>query len=151
MNKYIVLLVILVLSACVTLAFKFDGSLLKYISTNSAPKAIGPYSQAVADDNYIFLSGQIAINPKTNQLDTANFQQEVTQVLENLKAVLESSESNLDRVAKVTVYMTDLSKFEEFNQVYAKYFSAHKPARETVEVHRLPKNAHIEISVIAKR
>lgn len=151
MNKYIVLLVILVLSACVTLAFKFDGALLKYVSTNAAPKAIGPYSQAVADDNYIFLSGQIAINPKTNQLDTANFQQEVTQVLENLKAVLESGESSLDRVAKVTVYMTDLSKFEEFNLVYAKYFTSNKPARETVEVRKLPKNAHIEISLIAKR
>lgn len=119
------------------------------IKSDKAPKAIGPYSQAIKADDFLYTSGQIAINPETNLMDTANFKLEVTRVMSNLEEILVSAKMNWSNVVKCTVYLSDLSNFAEFNEIYAQYFKENPPARETVEVKKLPKNAHIEISLVA--
>lgn len=119
------------------------------IASDNAPEAIGPYSQAILADNTLYLSGQIAINPKTNKLIESNIEEEVKQIMANHLAILESANMNLSNIVKATVYLKNMEDFAEFNRAYAKYFPTNPPARETVEVNRLPKNANIEISFIA--
>lgn len=122
------------------------------VATDQAPQPIGPYSQAVMRGNAMFVSGQIAINPKTGILDTANISAETKQVMENIAAILLASKMEMKDVAKATIYLTNLDDFKTVNEVYGSYFGKGPfPARETVEVRRLPKGAHIEISVTAIR
>ena len=119
------------------------------VSTNNAPQAIGPYSQAIAANDLVFTSGQIPLLPNGEFLDS-NIQEQTHQVCKNLKAVLEASGSSLENVIKTNVYLSDMSYFSQFNEVYAMYFS-HKPARRTVAVKELPKGSKIEIECIAMK
>jgi len=119
------------------------------ISTDRAPKAIGPYSQGIAAGEFLFLSGQVPLDPATGSLVKGRVQEEVARVLENLKAVLEAAGSSLDRVVRTTVFLTDLTDFEAMNEVYGRYFGAIRPARSTVQVSALPRGARIEIDAIA--
>ncbi|MGE5487234.1 MAG: RidA family protein [bacterium] len=119
------------------------------VDTGSAPKAIGPYSQAVVWNGLVFLSGQIAVDPATNTLIEGDIAAQTARVLDNLKAVLEACGSSLDRVLKTTVYLKDMGEFARMNEVYARYFSENYPARSTVEVARLPRDVRVEIDVIA--
>ncbi len=120
----------------------------KIISTPNAPKAIGPYAQAIRYGDLLFVSGMIPIDPKTGELLTGNFEAEVTLVLENLKAVVEASGMSLKNVLKASVFLKDLGLFGKFNEIYGRYFGDILPARETVQVAQLPRGASIEISVI---
>ena len=119
------------------------------ISTENAPGAIGPYSQAVKTGNLIFCSGQIPIDPATGEFVSDNIAEQTEQVLENLSQVLNAAESNLNNVVKTTVFLADMNDFAEMNEVYAKFFSENKPARATVQAARLPKDARVEIECIA--
>jgi len=119
------------------------------ISTDRAPKAIGPYSQGIAASGFLFLSGQVPLDPGTGQLVQGTVQEEVTRVLENLKGVLEAAGSGLQGVVRTTVYLTNLEDFTAMNEVYARYFGEHRPARSTVQVAALPRGARVEIDAIA--
>ena len=121
------------------------------VTTENAPQAIGPYSQAVRFGDLIFASGQIPIDPATNQLVSGDIRAQTRQVLTNLRAVLEASESGMTKVLKTTVFLSDLNDFAEMNAVYAEAFGDHRPARSTVEVAGLPKAVRVEIDVIAAR
>jgi len=121
---------------------------MKYISTNKAPKAIGPYSQAVKVNNMLFISGQIPINPQNNELFEGNIEDKTDLVLNNLKNVIEEAGFTISDVAKVTIYLKDMSNFTKVNEVYAAFFGEHRPARAVVEVSNLPKNVDIEIEAI---
>ena len=121
---------------------------MKIINTEKAPKAIGPYSQGVNYHNLVFTSGQIPLNPKTGELVCGDFKAEVLQVLENLDAILKTSNSSLQKVAKLTVFLTNLSNFSELNEVFLSYFDGHLPARSAVQVSALPMNARVEIEAI---
>jgi 2-iminobutanoate/2-iminopropanoate deaminase len=120
------------------------------ISTPNAPAAIGPYSQAVRTGNLIFVSGQIPLDPATGQLVRGDIGTQTQQVLENLAAVLEAAGSSLAKVVKTTVYLRDLGEFGRINEIYAKFFAGSPPARATVQVVRLPRDAAIEIDVVAE-
>lgn len=120
------------------------------VNTNKAPNAIGPYSQAIKINKMVFLSGQIAIDPKTQQFIDGDIETQTKMVLDNLKSVLEASGSSLESVVKTTIYLTDINDFSKVNEIYASYFSSGKPARSTVCVAALPKNAKVEIDVIAE-
>ena len=120
----------------------------KIISTPNAPKAIGPYAQAVQYGDLLFVSGMIPLDPKTGELLTGNFEAEVVRVLENIKAVVEASGMSLKNVLKSTVFLKDLGNFGKFNEIYDRYFGDILPARETVQAARLPRDVSIEISVI---
>ncbi len=120
------------------------------VNTSGAPNAIGPYSQAVRIDKMVYLSGQIAIDPKTQQFIDSDIETQTKRVLENLKAVIEASGSRLENVVKTTIYLTDINDFSKVNEIYASYFSRGKPARSTVCVAELPKNAKVEIDAIAE-
>ena len=119
------------------------------IATERAPKAIGPYSQAVVWNGLAYLSGQIALDPATGQLIEGDIAAQTERVLENLKAVLEASGSSLDRVLKTTVYLKDMGEFARMNEVYTRYFPAAPPARATVEAARLPRDVRVEIDAVA--
>lgn len=121
---------------------------IKSIETSKAPKAIGPYSQAKVVGDFVFTSGQIAVDPKTNQINLGSIEIQTKQVLENLKAVLEAAGSSLDEAIKVTVYLADMDDVAKMNEVYAQYFK-NKPARSTVQVVRLPKDVRVEMDVVA--
>ena len=121
----------------------------KTIKTDKAPTAIGPYSQGVSAAGFLFLSGQVPLEPGSGTLVRGTIQEEVTRILENLKAVLEAADSRLDRIVKTTVYLTDLKDFEAMNEVYARYFGETRPARSTVQVAALPRGARVEIDAIA--
>ena len=122
----------------------------KIIFTDKAPAPIGPYSQAVLSGNTLYTSGQIAINPTTNELVLDTIEQETEQVMQNLKAVLEAANMTFENVIKTTIFIMNMGDFANINTVYAKYFDTeNSPARETVQVSCLPKNVNIEISVIA--
>jgi 2-iminobutanoate/2-iminopropanoate deaminase len=121
----------------------------KIVATEKAPKAIGPYSQAVVHNGLAFLSGQIPLDPVTGQLVEADITVQTTRVLENLKAVLDACGSSLERVVKTTVYLTDIREFAEMNEVYGTYFSENPPARSTIQAARLPRNVRVEIDAIA--
>jgi 2-iminobutanoate/2-iminopropanoate deaminase len=121
----------------------------KVIQTDKAPKAIGPYSQAIQAGNLLFLSGQIPIDPKTGELTEGDIRQQTQQVLENIKGLLESQGLGMEDVIKVTIFLKDIGSFNQVNEVYATYFSSSPPARSTIEVAKLPRNAEIEIEAIA--
>lgn len=120
------------------------------VKTSKAPDAIGPYSQAVKINKMVFLSGQIAIDPKTQLFIDGDIEVQTKRVLDNLKAVLEASGSSLESVVKTTIYLTNINDFPKVNEIYASYFSSGNPARSTVCVAALPKNAKIEIDAIAE-
>ncbi len=119
------------------------------VSTDRGPKAIGPYSQAVKANGFLFVSGQIPIDPKTNQLIEGDVARQTERVLENLKGIVEAAGSSLERAVKTTVFLKDLGDFAAMNEVYGRYFSADPPARATVEVARLPRDVRVEIDLIA--
>lgn len=119
------------------------------IHTDSAPKAIGPYSQAIRAGDYIFAAGQTPIDPATGNLVEGEIETQTHRVLDNIKAVLEAAGSGLDNVVKTTVFMTNLGDFARMNAVYAEYFPAEPPARSTVQVSALPKGAMVEIECVA--
>ncbi|TNE26967.1 MAG: RidA family protein [Bacteroidetes bacterium] len=120
------------------------------ITTDQAPAPIGPYNQAIKSGNTIYVSGQIAINPATGELEMGDIQIETTRVLENLKAVLEAGGFQLSDVVKCSIFISDMGQFSQINDVYSTYFDGHEaPARETVQVSCLPKNVNVEISCIA--
>jgi 2-iminobutanoate/2-iminopropanoate deaminase len=121
----------------------------KIVATEKAPKAIGPYSQAVVHNGLAYLSGQIPLDPMTGQLVEADIAAQTTRVLENLQAVLEASGSSLDQVVKTTVYIQDMREFAQMNEVYGKYFSQNPPARSTIQAARLPRDVRVEIDAIA--
>jgi len=119
------------------------------ISTKDAPKAIGPYSQAIKANGFIFVSGQVAIDPATQQVITGDVSAQTDRVLRNLSAILETAGSGLGKVVRATVFLKNMSEFGAMNEVYGKYFNTAPPARSTVEVARLPKDVLVEIDVIA--
>src|SRR5262245_53726954 len=119
------------------------------ISTEKAPKAIGPYSQAIRANGLLFLSGQIPLDPSSGDLVRGTIEEETGRVLENLEAVLRAAGSGLDRVVRPTVFLADLADFAAMNAVYARHFGDTRPARSTVQVAALPKGARVEIDVIA--
>ena len=121
----------------------------KVISTQKAPKAIGPYSQAILSGNTLYCSGQIAINPETGKLILSSIAEVTHQVMRNILEVLKASEMDFSNVVKCSIFMKDMGQYSEINNVYASYFSENPPAREAVEVSVLPKNVNVEISVIA--
>jgi 2-iminobutanoate/2-iminopropanoate deaminase len=122
----------------------------KIIKTTNAPAPIGPYNQAVLSGNMLFISGQIAINPKTSELETKNLEEETKLVMENLKAILTEAGMTFENVIKTSIFISDMNNFVKINQVYGNYFNADTaPARETVEVSNLPKFVNVEISAIA--
>jgi len=119
------------------------------INTEKAPEPIGPYSQAVKAGGFLFLSGQVALVPGSSQLNTSNLTEETSQVMANLKAVLEEAGLNFSNVVKTTIFLKEMSSFAEVNEEYGKYFDRDFPARETVAVKTLPKDVNVEISMIA--
>lgn len=121
------------------------------INTPNAPAPIGPYNQAILTGNMLFASGQIAINPATNQLVTEDIVSETHQVMQNVKAILNAAGMDFSDVLKSTIFITDMNDFGKINEAYGSYFSGYAPARETVQVAALPKNVHVEISVIASK
>jgi len=119
------------------------------ISTDRGPAAIGPYSQAIKANGFIFISGQVAFDPATQQIVEGDAARQTTRVLENLKAIVEAAGSSLDLAVRATVYLKDMNEFAAMNEVYARYFPANPPARSTVEVARLPRDVRVEIDLIA--
>jgi 2-iminobutanoate/2-iminopropanoate deaminase len=119
------------------------------ISTEKAPKAIGPYSQAIKANGLIFTAGQIAFDPATGQIVEGDIARQTARVLENLKAIVEAAGSSLDKAVKATVFLKDMNDFGAMNEVYTRYFPTHPPARSTVEVTRLPRDVRVEIDLIA--
>jgi 2-iminobutanoate/2-iminopropanoate deaminase len=119
------------------------------IATDRAPKAIGPYSQAVRANGLLFLSGQIALDPQTQQLLDGDVRAQTERVLENVKGVLEAAGSSLEKVLRTTVFLLDMGEFAAMNEIYGRYFAAAPPARSTVQAARLPRDARVEIDVIA--
>jgi 2-iminobutanoate/2-iminopropanoate deaminase len=120
------------------------------IKTSLAPEPIGPYSQAVVCGNLVFVSGQVGKDAATGNIRNENIEVETKQVMNNIKVILEAAGSSLDKVLKTTIFLTSMDYFGKVNTVYASYFSGNYPARETVEVSRLPANVNVEISVIAE-
>ncbi|EKD63641.1 MAG: hypothetical protein ACD_51C00240G0004 [uncultured bacterium] len=120
------------------------------ISTDKAPKAIGPYSQAVSVNGFVFCSGQIPLKP-TGELEQGDIKAQTTQVLENLKAVLEAAGTTLENVVKTTIFLADMNDFAAVNEIYGSYFVSNPPARATVQVARLPKDVKVEIEATAQR
>jgi 2-iminobutanoate/2-iminopropanoate deaminase len=121
----------------------------RIVKTEGAPGAIGPYSQAVVAGGFVYASGQIPIDPATGQFVEGGIREQTAQVLRNLSAVLEAAGSSLGRVVKTTVFLADMSDFVEMNEVYAGFFAEEPPARSTVQAARLPRDARVEIDVIA--
>jgi len=122
----------------------------KAVQTETAPKPIGPYSQAVVEGNFIFVSGQGAINPSTGQLERGDARSETKRVFENLKAILAAAGSSLAKVVKCNVYLRDINDFQAMNEVYATYFEAPYPARTTIQAGALPAGIAVEIEVVAR-
>jgi len=119
------------------------------IATDSGPKAIGPYSQAVRANGFVFVSGQIALDPSTQKLVSGEIKVQTERVLENLKAILSAAGSSLEKVVRTTVFLADMNEFAAMNEVYARYFAEQAPARSTVQAARLPRDVRVEIDVIA--
>jgi 2-iminobutanoate/2-iminopropanoate deaminase len=123
----------------------------KIINTEEAPAPIGPYNQAVQAGSLLFVSGQIAINPATGNIDATDIIGETQQVMKNLTAILHEAQMDFNNVVKATIFLSDMSFFSTVNEIYAGYFTGDHPARETVAVKGLPKNVNVEISLIAAR
>lgn len=119
------------------------------IKTTSAPEPIGPYNQAIQAGNMVFISGQVCIDPANGQLKNKDLQEETHQVMHNLKAILQEAGMTFGNVVKTTIFLTDMHRFGEVNEIYGKYFNDSFPARETVQVSALPKFVNVEISMIA--
>jgi 2-iminobutanoate/2-iminopropanoate deaminase len=119
------------------------------VQTDSAPKAIGPYSQAIKANGLVFASGQIPLDPATMQIVEGGIREQTERVMNNLSAVLQAAGSSLDRVVKTTVFLADLADFADMNETYGRYFGEAPPARSTVQVSRLPRDVRVEIDVIA--
>jgi 2-iminobutanoate/2-iminopropanoate deaminase len=119
------------------------------ILTARAPKPIGPYSQAIKANGFVFVSGQIALDPKSGEFAGTDIRQQTERVLENLKGILEAAGASLNHVVKTTVFLKDMNDFTAMNEIYARYFTAAPPARSTLQAARLPKDALVEIDVIA--
>jgi 2-iminobutanoate/2-iminopropanoate deaminase len=119
------------------------------VLTDRGPKPIGPYSQAIKSNGFVFVSGQIALDPKTGEFAAPDIKVQTEKVFENLKGILEASGASLNHVVKATVYLKDMNQFAAMNEVYARFFTAAPPARSTVQVAGLPKDALVEIDVIA--
>ncbi len=119
------------------------------IATPDAPQAIGPYSQALKANGFVYTSGQIALDPSSGKLTEGSFEEQVHRVFRNLEAVLVAAGTDFGKVVKATVYVTDLNNFQALNAIYETYFGQHKPARTTVEVPALPKGGAVEIDLIA--
>ena len=119
------------------------------VITDRGPKPIGPYSQAIKAGGVIYLSGQVALDPKSGEMTAGDIRQQTERVFENIKGILEAAGSNLHHVVKATVFLKDMNDFPAMNEVYARYFTSAPPARSTVQVSRLPKDALVEIEVIA--
>ena len=126
-----------------------ENNMKKIINTKKAPEAIGPYSQAVLVDNSLYCSGQIAINPKTNKLIIDNIKKETNQVIKNILEILKTANFTINDIVKCTIFVKNMQDYEKINTEYASFFADSIPARELVEVSRLPKNVNIEMSVIA--
>lgn len=145
---------LLILAAIILLSFtKFQNNIMekKIIKTSNAPAPIGPYNQAVMNGNMLFVSGQIAINPINNELMTSEIQTETKQVMENIRAILHESGMDFSNVMKSSIFITDMNNFSKINEIYEQYFPQDAPARETVQVARLPKDVNVEISVVAMK
>ena len=125
------------------------NALREVITADQAPRAIGPYSHAIRVGEFIYTSGQIALDPATGELVAGGIEEQTRRVWQNLAAVLEAAGSRLDRVVKTTVFMSDLGEFSRMNAVYAEFFPAHPPARSTIQVAALPKGGKIEIECVA--
>ncbi len=123
----------------------------KTINTPDAPAPIGPYSQAVLSNGILYLSGQIALNPDTGEIITDNIVDETHQVMKNIQAIINASGLTMDHIIKCSIFIINMDDFTEINEVYGTYFNNEPPARETIEVSRLPKNVNVEISVIAAK
>jgi 2-iminobutanoate/2-iminopropanoate deaminase len=123
----------------------------KIINTSNAPAPIGPYNQAILANNILYISGQVCIDPATGNLKNKDLQEETHQVMHNLKAILQEAQMNFSNVVKTTIFLTDMNRFSEVNEIYGKYFESDFPARETVQVSALPKFVNVEISMIAVR
>jgi 2-iminobutanoate/2-iminopropanoate deaminase len=119
------------------------------ISTDHGPRAIGPYSQAIRANGFVFVSGQIALDPHTQQLVPGDISAQSERVLENLKGIVEAAGSSMDKVVRATVFLLDMNEFAAMNEVYARYFSRNAPARSTVQAARLPRDVRVEIDLIA--
>ncbi len=128
---------------------EFNNMLKKIVKTDKAPAAIGPYSQAVVHQNTIYCSGQIALNPETTELESENVEEQTTQVMKNIEQILLEAGSSFSKVLKCSIFLADMNDFSAVNEIYGSYFPEQPPARETVEVSRLPKDVKIEISCIA--
>jgi len=122
---------------------------MEIIYSKNAPEPIGPYSQAVLVNGLLYISGQIAINPKTQELIKGSIESETTQVMENIGSILKEASTDFSKVIKSSIFIKNMNDFTKVNQVYGKYFNENSPARETIEVSKLPKNSNIEISCIA--
>lgn len=122
---------------------------MEYVASSDAPKAIGPYSQAVKANGFVYTSGQIALDPATGNLVDSSFEDQVHRVFLNLEAVLRAAGTDFSRVLKATVFLLDMADFAAMNAIYASYFGDHKPARTTVAVAQLPKGGRIEIDLVA--
>jgi 2-iminobutanoate/2-iminopropanoate deaminase len=123
--------------------------LKKIVFTDKAPRPIGPYSQAVCVNGWLYLSGQIPLDPSTGEVVKGDFKIRAERVLENIKAIVESAGGKLEDVVKVTVYLKDMGKFTDFNEVYSKYFTRNPPARSVIGVSELPRGVELEIDVVA--
>jgi 2-iminobutanoate/2-iminopropanoate deaminase len=122
---------------------------LDFVATSGAPKAIGPYSQAVRANSFLFTAGQVALDPRTGELVAGGIAEQTTRAMENLKAILAAAGTDFSRVVKTTVFLIDMADFTAMNEVYARAFGEHRPARSTVAVAALPRGARVEIEVIA--
>lgn len=121
----------------------------KIVSTDSSPKAIGPYSQAVIHNGMAYLSGQIPLDPATGQIVAGGIEEQTVRVFENIKAVLAACGTSLENVVKATVFVKDMGEFAKLNEIYGRYFAENPPARSTVEAARLPRDVRVEIEVLA--
>ena len=146
------LVILLIALAYNTFNNKNKTDMKRIINTSNAPKPIGPYNQAVISGDLMFISGQVAFDPNTDELVLDDIQSETKQVMENLKSILEEANLSFKNVVKTTIFLSDMDDFQQVNEVYGSYFSNDQaPARETVEVSRLPKDVNVEISMIAQK
>ena len=122
---------------------------MKMISANNAPAAIGPYSQAVKTGSFMFLSGQLPIDPRTNTIEAKDVQGQTKQIMENIKAILLAEGLSLNNIVKTTIFISDMNNFTKVNDIYSSYLGDHRPARSMVEVSRIPKDSMVEIEVLA--
>ena len=146
------LVILLMALAYNTFNNKNKTDMKRIINTSNAPKPIGPYNQAVISGDLMFISGQVAFDPNTNELVLDDIQAETKRVMENLKSILEEADLSFNDVVKTTIFLSNMNDFQQVNEVYGSYFSNDQaPARETVEVSRLPKDVNVEISMIARK